>query len=230
MSLVEDLSNLISDLKYEPFDLVLKNKDFDILDDVYRKELILKNVRSIDDKVNFAGQCYDLCLISIKRILERFPHLRVQLWRGSDNHYFSRNGHYFIIIKNSFFKSGNILVDPSFKLVNYENKFNYGKSRLEFDSIKHSKMITTLDAVQRYESYTPIFYDQVSKKLFYLYYNPVRRKFFLLVDNKFISTEEQLKKITNNRKFLLFCSYLNSFNIKTLKGEYRPTFKEIKFK
>jgi len=227
--LIDELKILISDLKYEPFELAFKDNNFKILNDKKLRRIIFKNLRPTNDYEGFIGQCEELANVTIKRIRKKFPNLRIQQWRGCDNLYFQGENHTFILIKNSYFKRKNILVDPSFQKVDFENKFNYSKFRLQYDSKKNPGVISYLDGIVPYNCSTPIFYDKETKKLFFLFYDYEHKNFTIFDGMNFISNLEELRILTKNKRFLLFCKKLNTYRVEDLDYDFKPEKKILYF-
>ena len=224
MDLVSEIKILINDLRYEPFELLLKKTNLEIIDNFKKEELILKDVRPYQDFKGFIGQCEELAYITAQRIKKKYPRLRVQIWSGRDNEKFrNRESHIFVIIKQStlFTLANDILVDPSFGVVETTNNSQYRLDRLIFDSKKHNEHKIDLDTILPYNNLTPIYYDKETQKLFgILFEGEEHKKFFIFVDDKFMTDIELIKKHTSNKRFLFFCKKINEYNFKKLDEGY----------
>ena len=223
MELILEIKILLEDLRYEPFELFLRNFNFEILDDKKNRQLIFLGLKTTKDKIGFVGQCEELAYVAIKRIKNKFPNLRFQIWSGRDNIYFNnKEGHRFILIKNSFFSNKNIIVDPSFGIVDFENNLNYSKDKLQYDTKKYDGLISYLDGTLQYNLSSPIFYDKITRNLFYVIFNEKDRIFYLYIDDKLTLDLNIIRKYTNNKRFIFFCEKISNYHIKEFKGEFKP--------
>lgn len=228
--LFEELKIIISDLKYEPFELYLNRNIPEVYDYKKDKLVVFLGIRSYEDKLGYASQCEDLCYIASKRIKMKYPELRIQIWDGKDNVYFKNkfSSHIFIIIKRGLFEK-NILIDPSFKVVDYEHNFNYSKKRIIFDSLKHKGGELYIDAAIPYSSTTPIYFDSETKNLFFILFDEETKLFYINVNGKEWLNLNSIPKYTSNKRFLFFCKKLNEFKIKELDGDFNPRYVLINF-
>ena len=70
--LFEELKIIISDLKYEPFELYLNRNIPEVYDYKKDKLVVFLGIRSYEDKLGYASQCEDLCYIASKRIKMKY--------------------------------------------------------------------------------------------------------------------------------------------------------------
>lgn len=73
-----------------------------------------------------------------------------------------------------------------------------------------------------YNSPTPIYYNNDSKRLFFIIYIEEKEKFYLYVDDILIRDTKELKKLTKNKKFIFFYEKINSFEPKEIEESFIP--------
>lgn len=212
--MIHEIKELISDLKYEPFEAFLSRRDIQVYDDIQNERVIITNLRNYEDKKDFCGQCEELTFIAARRIKSRFPLARIKIWSGHDTIYFTRRDslHIYLTVevKHGIFGKEVLVVDPSFQVVDYEKFTNYKRKDLMFDSNKHNGIQAYIDSELTYGTTTPVYLDSASSNLFFVFYNSTDSRFYIYLNDK-IFTPDEAKHKTNNRRFKFFCDKLESF-------------------
>jgi hypothetical protein len=229
--LIQQIRELILDLKYEPYKDLL-NQNFEILDDEENEEIILKNIKNYRDKQAYSGDCEDLSYIALKRINNKFPKLRIQIWQGNNQKEFKDNTHIFILIKNSqFSKSQNIIVDPSLKRIEIEKTSKYKKNKLIVDTQKKEGIIVYNDKIIKYYNDYILYNDTQSNNKISYFFHGVHKIFGLLHEKEIIEDLTILEKYTKNKEFIDFVkNKLNEFKISKAPKDYKLRNEIIYFK
>jgi len=218
-NLLEKLKELVIDLDYNPYKLFFLDEKFKIYNDTKNKMIILKNYRNFNSMQKNGGDCIDLSYIALHRINKMYPAFRIQICAGSEPNYFTKGGHVCLRIKNSYFKSKNIIVDPVLKIVNYESRLKYKIDKIIADTKKQNGIYIQRNASIKYNQDTVIHFN--NNKLLFLTFLPPRREdekgFFALMNHKLdLCHLEYSYKLSNDKDFIKFCNKLLNTEIEEI--------------